>query len=575
MNKKIKKKIPLRILCLEDELKDAELIQEILEEAGYDFKVDILDTEKGFVSALKDNEYDVILADYKLPGFSAPEALRLAKDLCPDIPFICVSGTMGEDVAVDLLKQGATDYVLKDRMGRLPSAIQHALHEAYSIKVGRQAEAALQESESKFRRLVENAFDGIYLMKGRHYEYVNPRFSELTRYTVEELTSEDFDFSKLLTDNSHQIVNKRYQDRVKGAEIPNQYETQIKTKDGRILDVEISTVSLGSKENVVVLGMIHDLTKRKQAERALLKAHKILNETQAISKFGGWDYDLQTKTSTWTDEVYKIYGVGKEYQPGDIKTDFSFYAPESAPIIEKAFKNAIEKGEPYDLELELIKITGKRIWVRTIGRPHIKDGKVVRISGNIMDISERRQAEEELKALSSRHEAILTAVPDIIMEVDNNKVYTWANRAGIKFFGDNVIGKEAKYYFEDETDVYAYVKPLFEGAEEALYLENWQRRRDGEKRLLAWWCKALKNSEGQVIGALSSARDITESRKTEEIVAHLNRVLRSIRDVNKVIINEKNAEKIIQQTCNILVERRGYNEVMIILIDDTGKPKYW
>jgi PAS domain S-box-containing protein len=575
MDKKTKKKIPLRVLCLEDEPKDAELIHEILEEAGYKLKMDILETEKDFVSALKSKEYDVILADYKLPAFNAPAALRLSKELCPDIPFICVSGTMGEDVAVDLLKHGATDYVLKDRMGRLPSAVQRALHEAYSIKVGRQAEEALQESERKFRSLVENAFDSIYLMRGRRYEYVNPRFTELTGYTFEELTSEDFDFDKLLTDISRQVVNERYQDRVKGIEVPGQYETQIKTKDNRVLDVEISTVRMGSKNNVIVLGMIHDLTKRKQAELGLMKAHKILNETQALSKIGGWSYDVATKTGTWTDEVYNIFSVGKDYDIDDINSIIAFYTPEDLPVIEKAFLNAIENCVPFDLELELIKKTGKRIWVRTIGKPHIRDGKVVRVSGNIMDISERKQAEEELKALSSRQEAILSAVPDIIMEVDNDKVYTWANRAGIKFFGDDVIGKDASYYFEDETDVYGYVKPLFSGEEDTVYVENWQRRRDGEKRLLGWWCRVLKNGEGQIIGALSSARDITESRKTEEIIAHLNRVLLSIRDVNRVIINENDEETIIQRTCKILVERRGYSEVMIILIDNEGKPKYW
>jgi len=575
MSKKAKGKKVLQILCLEDEPKDAELIQELLTGSGYEIHFEHVTNKSQFVSLLKKCSYDMILADYKLSGFDAPSALRIAKDVCPTTPFICISGTMGEDVAVDLLKQGATDYVLKDRMGRLPSAIQRALDEAEAQKARRLAEGSLQESEKKFRSLVDNAFDAIYLMRGRHYEYVNPRFSELTRYTVEELTSEDFDFNKLLTDKSHQIVNERYQDRINGIQIPNQYETQIKIKDGRILDVEISTVTLGSKNEVVVLGMIHDVTRRKLAERALLKAHKILNETQAISKFGGWDYDVITKTATWTDEVYKIYGVGKEYQPSDVKSDLSFYAPDSAPLLDKAFTDAVEKGVPYDLELELIKTTGKRIWVRTIGRPHIKDGKVVRVSGNIMDISERKQAEEELMDLSSRQEAILSAVPDIIMEVDNNKLYTWANRAGIEFFGDDVIGKEAKYYFEDETDLYEYVKPIFEGEEETLYVENWQRRRDGEKRLLAWWCRGLRNSEGQITGALSSARDITESRKAEEIIAHLNRVLLSIRDVNKVIINEKDAEIIIQQTCNILVEHRGYNEVMIILIDDAGKPKYW
>jgi PAS domain S-box-containing protein len=127
-----------------------------------------------------------------------------------------------------------------------------------------------------------------------------------------------------------------------------------------------------------------------------------------------------------------------------------------------------------------------------------------------------RQAEDTLRALSSRQEAILAAVPEIIMEVDNNKVYTWANSAGIEFFGEDVIGKEAASYFEDEQDTYKTVSPLFNGAEDIFYVESRQRRRDGEKRLLAWWCQVQKNESGQVTGALSSARDITDRKQAEE-----------------------------------------------------------
>lgn len=133
-----------------------------------------------------------------------------------------------------------------------------------------------------------------------------------------------------------------------------------------------------------------------------------------------------------------------------------------------------------------------------------------------------RQESEKLRVLSSRHEAILAAVPEIIMEVDNNKVYTWANSVGIEFFGEDVIGKEAAFYFEDDQDTYVIVKPLFNYAEDVIYLENWQRRRDGEKRLLAWWCRALKDENGQITGALSSARDITEIKLAEEEIKRLN-----------------------------------------------------
>lgn len=126
------------------------------------------------------------------------------------------------------------------------------------------------------------------------------------------------------------------------------------------------------------------------------------------------------------------------------------------------------------------------------------------------------QAEQELRALSARHEAILSAVPEIIMEMDINKVYTWANPVGLDFFGEDVIGKEAAFYLEGEQDTYAKIEPLLQGSKERVYVESWQRRRDGEARLLAWWCKGLKDEHGKVIGGLSSAYDITEQKRAED-----------------------------------------------------------
>jgi PAS domain S-box-containing protein len=142
--------------------------------------------------------------------------------------------------------------------------------------------------------------------------------------------------------------------------------------------------------------------------------------------------------------------------------------------------------------------------------------------------------QKNLHSITSRQEALLSAIPEIIMEVDANKVYTWANKAGYDFFGDDVIGKEAAFYFEGEQTTYQKVQPLFNGDENVIYLESWQRRRDGQKRLLGWWCRVLKDTDGRMTGALSSARDMTEIRQAEEAIAaekeRLNVTLRSIGD---------------------------------------------
>ena len=131
------------------------------------------------------------------------------------------------------------------------------------------------------------------------------------------------------------------------------------------------------------------------------------------------------------------------------------------------------------------------------------------------------QAEQALRALSARQEAILAAVPEIIMEVDTNKVYTWANSVGIEFFGEDVLGKEASFFFEGEQDTYNKVEPLFQGCKERIYVESWQRRRDGEIRLLAWWCRILRDAGGKVSGIISSAYDITEQKHAEDKFRHI------------------------------------------------------
>jgi CheY-like chemotaxis protein len=133
----------LRVLCLEDSAQDAELVGRVLGSAGQELEMDLA-TERGrFEELLAGSPYDVILADDALPGFDAHEALQLATGTCPLTPFMCVSGTIGEEATVHLLKEGADDCVLKDRLARLPFAVQRAIDEKAREREQREAEERL------------------------------------------------------------------------------------------------------------------------------------------------------------------------------------------------------------------------------------------------------------------------------------------------------------------------------------------------------------------------------------------------------------------------------------------------
>jgi len=145
-------KTPLCLLHLEDDPVDAELITTTLTEGNIPCQSQLVDTRQAFVAALKEGRMDLILADYSIPGFDGMTALALARQHCPDVPFLFVSATIGEELAIDAMHQGATDYVLKQRLGRLVPSVQRALRELEDRAERKRAEEALRQSEKQFRQ---------------------------------------------------------------------------------------------------------------------------------------------------------------------------------------------------------------------------------------------------------------------------------------------------------------------------------------------------------------------------------------------------------------------------------------
>jgi two-component system, cell cycle sensor histidine kinase and response regulator CckA len=193
----------VRILHVEDDPRDADLVLATLESGGLRVVYRRVDTREGFVDAVRSREahaIDAILSDFALPTFDGASALRIARDLAPELPFIFVSGTLGEDAAVEGLRMGADDYVLKDRLTKLPSAVVRAIHQHAERRRLRQAEAQLQASEERFRRFMEATPMLAFLRDaaGRHLyanraacEFFGRPESELVGRTVHELFPTD------------------------------------------------------------------------------------------------------------------------------------------------------------------------------------------------------------------------------------------------------------------------------------------------------------------------------------------------------------------------------------------------
>jgi len=161
---------PLRVLIVEDNPRDAELIVAELRRAGFDPEWDRVETAESFLEALSP-DLDVILSDFYLPGFDATRALELRTAYVPEVPLIIVSGTLGEETAVSILRDGAADYLLKDRLARLGMAVTRALEHREIEAVRRRAEADLKEREERYRAIIEGTTDAVYL-KDRHGRYV-------------------------------------------------------------------------------------------------------------------------------------------------------------------------------------------------------------------------------------------------------------------------------------------------------------------------------------------------------------------------------------------------------------------
>ncbi|MDA2937511.1 PAS domain S-box protein [Acidobacteria bacterium AH-259-A15] len=253
----------LRILHLEDDPNDVELVQSMLGAEGIACDVVRVETRADFLAAVKQDGFDLIFADYRLPSFDGMTALAIAREKCPDVPFIVVSGTLGEERAIESLKTGATDYVLKERMSRLVPSVCRALSEAEERSERKRAEIAQQ----KLLLAVEQTDDVIFMTELDGWiTYVNPSFARVYGFTKEEALSKTpriINSGKMGRD----YYTRFWKTILSGK--PHCDEQVNKSKDGRFVTV-VSTVNPLFDGQGKVLGFVavqKDVTERKQAQK--------------------------------------------------------------------------------------------------------------------------------------------------------------------------------------------------------------------------------------------------------------------------------------------------------------------
>ncbi len=256
---------------------------------------------------------------------------------------------------------------------------------------------SIKESRNTLDSIVDNIPVMVFMKRASDLSFV------LFNHTGESLLGRSR--NELLGQNDYALFPKEQADSfvakdrevLKQAGVVDIPEEPIETPHGtRILHTKKLALRNQQEQPLYLLGISEDITERKRVEEALKNSEALLSASQHMAKVGGWEYDIKSKQSTWSDELYRIHELPNEPGIDHIQESLKCYSPQDRALISEAFKNVCDKGEPYDLEFPFTTYKGNHLWVRTAAQPIYEEGRIVRVVGNIIDITERKRAEEEL-----------------------------------------------------------------------------------------------------------------------------------------------------------------------------------
>ena len=234
---------PVKVLIVEDSEDDAKLALRALRRGGFDPTYRRVQTAAELETALAQERWDAVISDFKMPGFTGMDALRIFRSTGLDIPFILISGTIGEETAVDAMKAGASDYVMKKSLARLAPALERELKETQMRAAHRRAQEALTDSEKRFRQMAENIRDVFFLLDadGNRMLYISPAYEEIWGRSCESLYANPESWTEAIHPDDRASTYEKYKKGMSAGKF--EFEYRIVRPDGSIRWIEVERLS--------------------------------------------------------------------------------------------------------------------------------------------------------------------------------------------------------------------------------------------------------------------------------------------------------------------------------------------
>jgi PAS domain S-box-containing protein len=517
LKSKISNPQSLRVLMVEDSEDDMLLIIRELKKGGYDPVHEKVETEKAMSKALREKPWDVILCDYKLPKFSGTKAIAVLKETNIDIPIIIVSGAIGEETAIECMRLGAHDYIMKNNLWRLCPAITRELEEAGSRSKRKQAEEALRESEALYRSQFEDHSAVKLLIDPDTGNIIDANEAAANFYGWSRENLKQMKIQEINTLPPEEVIKAmetvRTQKRI-------HFEFRHRRADGSIRNVDVFSSKIKAKGKDILHSIIHDITERKRAEEALRESEERYKALFDRSLDLVYIADFEGRFIDANDAALNRLGYTRE----EIHSlNFaSLLSEDQLPLAVKTLQEIRETGIHMGLmEFRLRHKNGSEVYVETRGSTLMSNGTPVAIQSIARDITERKRAEEALRQSEAKYRTILENIDDGYYELDLNGNFTFFNAPMCRIIGypqEEMMGmnnrqftdkENAKKLFKTFNEVYRTGEPAKEF--------DWQIiRKDGAKRYVEVSVSLQKNSSGNPIGFRGIARDITERREAEE-----------------------------------------------------------